>query len=220
LIILWLTAIGFYRRAGKKLDQIYGISQFLLIAIAYTVINLFNVYINLTGPVMFGFVYYSIARYYAFATARALDASVVRIDAGKGEVRGFLLALHFELLTREEPLIVKLAEILMKECRERPSAEWLSGRQMGFWRLFENTLFLCWRTEANATEHMNAIRTEADKICLSIKDILHRKPLSGVLPFDSLSISRAEGSIGGKEQDDWRMLMGAALLHQQGEEKL
>ncbi len=214
LLILWLTAWGFYCRAGKKLDQLYGISQFLLVAIAYTVINLFNVYINLTGPVMFGFVYYSIARYYAFATARALDNSVVRIDTGNDDARGYLLALHFDLPTREEQLIARLAELLKKECKEQPSAEWLSGRQMGFWRLFENTLFLCWRTDRHSADRIIAIRVEADRICSSIGDLLNRKPLSGVLPFDRLSISRAEGGIGGSEQDDWRMLMGAALVHQ------
>lgn len=220
LMILWLTAIGFYRRAGKKLDQLYGVSQFLLIAVAYTVINIFNVYINLVGPVMFGFVYYSLARYYSFATARALDNSVVCVDTGRDDARGFLLTLHFDLPTREEQLIARLAELLIKECTERPSAEWLSGRQRGFWRLFENTLFICWRTDKNSADRMNAIRLEADRICSSINSLLNRKPLYGVLPFDRLSISRAEGSISGRDDDDWRMLMGTALVHQQGGKKI
>jgi adenylate cyclase len=219
LLILWATAIAFYRKgAGGKLDQLYGLSQFFLIAVAYTAINLFNVYINLTGPVMFGFIFYSIARYYSFATARALDGSVVQLPAGAGDVHGFLLALHFDLPTREEKLIMKLAEVLARECREPPSPEWLSGRQKGFWRLFENTLFLCWKAEAGSVDRIQRIRTDADALCGSLKRILNDKPLSGALPYDRLSISRAEGGIGAGKDDDWRMLLGAAIINRPGKD--
>ena len=64
-------------RSYYELDRFYGLSQVGLIVIAYAAINLGNLYINLTGPVLFGFAYYSLARYYAFATARVLDDSVV-----------------------------------------------------------------------------------------------------------------------------------------------
>jgi hypothetical protein len=214
LLILWMTAIGFYRRGfGGRLDQFYGLSQFILLAIAYTTMNLFNVYLNLTGPVMFGFVYYSIARYYSFATARALDKSVVRLTDDNDGARGYLLALRFDLPTREEKLIIKLAQILTKHCKEGPSAEWLSGRQQGFWRLFENTLFLCWKAEAASADHLSRIRADADVLCASLQRILNDKPLSGALPFDRLVISRAEGCIGTAKEGDWRLLLGAAIFN-------
>jgi adenylate cyclase len=217
LCILWMTAIGFFRRGtGGQLDQFYGLSQFILIAIAYTAINLFNVYINLTGPVMFGFAYYSVSRYYAFATARALDNSVVRINADRGGAFGCLLALRFDLPTREENLIARLGGVLTEQCKERPSAEWLSGRQKGFWRLFENTLFLCWQADAVSETRLKAIRAEADAVCASIRETLNGKSMDGVLPYDRLTISRAEGGIGDREQEDWRTLMGAALLGNKG----
>lgn len=48
LAILWVTAMGFYLRGtGGQLDQFYGVSQFILIAIAYTAINLFCVLLAL-----------------------------------------------------------------------------------------------------------------------------------------------------------------------------
>jgi adenylate cyclase len=214
LLILWMTAFGFYRRGvGGKLDQFYGLSQFILIGIAYMAINLFNVYINLTGPVMFGFAYYSVARYYAFATARALDPSVVRVQADEGGAIGRLLMLRFDLPTREESLIAKLGELLTKQCAQQPSAEWLSGRQKGFWRLFENTLFICWRAEKTANDRLEAIRAESDAVCASLREVLTGKQMGGALPYERLSISRVEGAIGGSNQENWRQLMGAALLH-------
>jgi len=217
LIILWMTAVGFYRRgAGGKLDRFYGLSQFILLAISYTEINLFNVYINLTGPVMFGFIYYSVARYYAFATARALDDSVVRAPGDDDGAIGYLLALRFDLPTREERLIAKLADVLTAQCRQQPSAEWLSGRQKGFWRLFENTLFLCWRAERADEARIKAIHAEVEKAVSSLPAVLSDKPMAGALPFERCSINRAEGGIGSGEQEEWRMLMGSALLHQKG----
>jgi len=217
LIILWSTAAGFYRKGtGTRFDQFYGLSQIVLIAIAYTAINLFNVYINLTGPVMFGFAFYSVARYYAFATARALDGSVVRIGADQGGAMGYLLALRFDLPTREESLIAKMGSILMKECSQHPSAEWLSGRQKGFWRLFENTLFLCWQADRSDDARINAIRAEADAVCEILPEVLNGKSMDGALPPDRLSISRAEGGIGTGKEGDWRVLMGAALLSSKG----
>jgi CHASE2 domain-containing sensor protein len=133
LAILWATAWAFYRHgASSKLDRFYGLSQFLLIGIAYAAINLANLYINLTGPVMFGFLYYSLARYYAFATARALDDSVVARQQVEPEARGCLLALRFDVPTREEASLEKLAAALLQaRCRQAPSAEWLSGGRRG-----------------------------------------------------------------------------------------
>jgi CHASE2 domain-containing sensor protein len=218
LVILWLTAWGFYRHgAGGKLDRFYGLSQFLLIAIAYAAINLWNLYINLTGPVMFCFAYYSLARYYAFATARALDDSVaVRLRSAGGVARGSLLLLRFDLPTREEGALAKLAEVLKKHCRQQPSSEWLSGRQKGLWRLFENTLILCWQTEAGDDRRWEAIRAEVDALQADLPEILAVPAFRDLLPAAQLTISRAEGGLGNHGEEDWRALLGAALLHHQG----
>ena len=218
LAILWLTAWGFYRHgAGGKLDRFYGLSQFLLIAVAYAAINFWHLYINLTGPVMFCFVYYSIARYYAFATARALDDSVaVRLRSDGSAARGALLLLRFDLPTREEGALVKLAAVLKKRCQEQPSSEWLSGRQKGLWRLLENTLILCWQAEAGDDRRWEAIRTEVETLQAALPEILATPVFRDLLPASQLTLSRAEGGLGSHGEEDWRALLGAALLQHQG----
>jgi CHASE2 domain-containing sensor protein len=217
LAILWATAWAFYRHgASSKLDRFYGLSQFLLIGIAYAAINLANLYINLTGPVMFGFAYYSLARYYAFATARALDDSVVAQQARAGEARGCLLALHFDLPTREEASLEKLAAVLQARCRQAPSAEWLSGRQKGLWRLCENMLVLCWLCRGEDEVLWQAIRQEAAALTAALPEILKTKGLADALPFDTVVVSRAEGVIGSDDSRDWRALLGKALQQREG----
>jgi adenylate cyclase len=218
LLILWGTALAFYKHgASSKLDQIYGLSQVLLIGIAYTAINLANLYINLTGPVMFGFAYFSVARFYSFATARALDESVVaRLRYGAEGAWGALLVLRFNLSTREEKPLHRLATLLQQRCRLQPSTELLSGRQMGFWRLFENTLILCWLHEGGAEGHKTKVREEIAELSAQLPEILRHAHLATALPSARLVTGRAEGPLGTGTDHDWRGLLAAALLREVG----
>ena len=218
IVILWLTALGFYRQGtGGHLDQFYGISQFILIVIAYTAINLFCVYINLTGPVMFGFIYYSIARTYSVVTSRILDKSVVRIQNTKDGAQGFILLLRFNMPTREDVLITQLAKVLTARCTQKPSTELLIGHQKGMWRFLENTLMLCWRADAHEKELILAIRNEAEKIRNLIPEALKSKPLAGALPLDHLTINYAESTIGTGEPQEWLVLLAKAITCNKGE---
>jgi CHASE2 domain-containing sensor protein len=214
LVILWGTAWAFYRHgASGKLDRFYGLSQFGLIAIAYAAINLANLYINLTGPVMFGFAYYSLARYYAFATARALDASVVaRRQTGSG-ARGCLLLLRFDLPTREEAALQKLAGVLQARCNHTPSAESISGRQRGLWRLFENALVLCWLDEGKDEDRWLAMRNEMRDVVAALPHILSHPPYRQVLPCTTLTVGQAEGILNPDTDDNWHQLLGETLQH-------
>jgi hypothetical protein len=217
LAILWGTAWAFYRHgASGRLDRLYGLSQVGLIVIAYAAINLANLYINLTGPVLFGFAYYSLARYYAFATARALDASVVaRGLPADATARGCLLLLRFELPTREEAALQKLAGELQKRCAHAPSAEWLSGRQQGLWRLLDNSLVLCWRYEGVDAAIWQEHCAEAARLAAELPRLLAEQPFATLLPLDSLTLGHAEGPLAGGRHA-WRALLGAALQKEKG----
>jgi hypothetical protein len=217
LAILWGTAWAFYRHgASGRLDRFYGLSQVGMIAIAYAAINLANLYINLTGPVLFGFAYYSLARYYAFATARALDASVAaRSLPTTGMARGCLLLLRFELPTREEASLQRLAGVLQKQCAHPPSAEWLSGRQQGLWRLLDNSLVLCWRFDGDDEAGWQALCAEVSKLVSALPALLASPPFAAVLPPASLKLSRAEGRLD-DDRHGWRALLGAALQAEKG----
>ena len=217
LAILWGTAWAFYRYgASSKLDRFYGLSQVGLIVIAYAAINLANLYVNLTGPVLFGFAYYSLARYYAFVTARVLDDSVVtRALSGAGTARGCLVLLRFELPTLEEAALRKLALTLQRRCRQAPSAEWLSGRQQGLWRLLDNSLVLCWRCEGGDEAEWQAQRAEARRLVEELPELLRQPPFAALLPAGSLKVSRAEGPLE-HDRQGWRALLGAALQAEPG----
>lgn len=213
LLILWTTAFGFYHQGtSSKFDQFYGSSQIILIAIAYSAMNFFNTYINLTGPVMFGFVFYSISRYYAFATARALDKSMVKSVKNEAESYGFLLAIRFNYPIKEEKLLYRLSQLLMKRWAVKPSVEQISGRQLGFWRLFENTIILCWRVDKNDAKCINNIRNEIQSLKDFLPEILKKHAMQDVLPFQKMSINFAEGRIENGNDENWQALLGDVLV--------
>lgn len=216
LLIIWGTAFAFWRSgASNKLDKFYGLSQFVLLGFSYATVNMGNVYINLTGPVFIGALYFSVARIYAFATERALDTSLVaRVDASGAALRGLMLVLRFRLTTREEAAIAKLAERVAKAGQYDTSVEYVQGRQKGLWRLFENTLVVCWVHAADDAPAWDSIRAEADTVVRDLQKRIDEAGVGAALPLERLVTHRAEGRIRGETPEDWQALFAVAMLEE------
>lgn len=216
LLIIWGTAFAFWRSgASNKLDKFYGLSQFALLGFSYATVNMGNVYINLTGPVFIGALYFSVARIYAFATERALDTSLVaRVDASGATLRGLMLVLRFRLDTREETAIAKLADRVAKAGKYDTSVEYVQGRQKGLWRLFENTLVVCWVNASDDAAAWDSIRAEADGVVRDLQKLIDEAGVSAALPLERVVIHRAEGRIRGETPEDWQALFAVAMLEQ------
>lgn len=214
LLIIWGTAFAFWRHgASNKLDKFYGLSQFALLGFSYATVNVGNFYINLTGPVFIGALYFSVARIYAFATARALDSSLVaRREAAGGALRGLMLVLRFKLDTREEAAIAKLAARLSREGRLDSSVEYIQGRQSGLWRLFENTLIVCWVHAADDEEGWIPVQAEVEAVVKDLGRLIGEAGVSAALPLERLVMARAEGRIRSDAPEDWQSLLALALL--------
>ncbi|MGH8494266.1 MAG: CHASE2 domain-containing protein [Moraxellaceae bacterium] len=214
LLIIWGTAFAFWRQgASTKLDKVYGFSQIILLGFSYATVNLGNLYINLTGPVFLGALYFSVARLYAFATARALDTSLVaRIDASGSALRGLMLVLRFPIETREEAAIAKLAARIEKDSRHDCSVEFVQGRQKGLWRLFENTLVVCWRHADDDGSGWDAIHAEAEAVVSNLEKLAAEAGVAAALPVKKVVVIRSEARIRGDNPEDWRALLAAALL--------
>lgn len=214
LAVIWSTAFAFYRSgAGTKVDKFYGLSAIILLGFSYATVNLGNWYINLSGAVFIGALYFSVARLYAFATARAMDTSIVaRYEAREGNMKGLLLALHFPVETREEAALEKLSARIEKRVRNEMSVEILQGRQKGLWRLFENTLIVCWAFDADNDTAGAAIRAEADDIVANLGALVQEAGVAAALPAATVVVRRTEGRIRSKQVNDWQVLFAAALL--------
>ncbi|MCP4040453.1 MAG: CHASE2 domain-containing protein [Gammaproteobacteria bacterium] len=68
LVLIWLVALAFLTGVKRSLiDGVFAGSQVGLIAVSYASLNLSTYYIDLTAPITVGFIYFSLARVYAYA---------------------------------------------------------------------------------------------------------------------------------------------------------
>ena len=222
LAIVWLTAWGFYRDAGRdKIDRIFGLSQFILIGITYASINLTTVYINLTGPVTVGLAFFTLARLYAMATGKALEQSMVRAAAVRsGDLQATLLLIRLDGQRNViRPAVVeKIRHVLEKTGQVAKSVEALSSEQKGLWNLFENTLAVSWVAGAQDAEAQAAIGRDIDALLGALPAVLRRHLAR---PDNAASHFVHRGLIAGGDaaRAGWRVMFAEALLEWDKQEK-
>ncbi len=215
LIVIWAAAWGFYRDTGRdKIDLLFGASQFILIGVSYLSINLSNTYINLTGPVTLGLAYFALARLYSFATASALETSIVRSSLhSSGEQHGVLMLIH--LGGHDGTLNAGVRETirlgLVKIGTSPKSVEILKGTQKGLWSLFEDMLVVSWLCRIDDEQGKLAIQKDIVAIEQTLILLLRKHY---VVSEQDVSWFVHEGPIASGEQarDSWRALFGATLL--------
>jgi CHASE2 domain-containing sensor protein len=222
LAIVWLTAWGFYRNAGRdKIDRLFGLSQVILIGITYASINLTTVYINLTGPVTVGLAFFTIARLYAMATGKALEPDMVRTAAARsGELQATLLLIRLdsERNVVRPATLGKIRRALEKTGTAAKSVEMLTGDQKGLWDLFENTLAISWVAEAKDGETQETIRRDAEAVLAALPTVLQRHL---VQPDNAASHHIHSGRIAGGAEAPagWRAMFAEALLEWDRQER-
>lgn len=222
LVIVWLTAWGFYRNAGRdKIDRLFGLSQVILLAITYASINLTTVYINLTGPVTVGLAFFSIARLYAMVTGKALEQNMVRAAAAKsGELQATLLLVRLDERRNviRAATMEKIRHALEKTGTADKSVETLKGDQKGLWDLFEHTLAISWVAPAADTVAQEAIRRDAEALIAALPTILQRHL---VQPDNAASHFVHSGRIdgGAAAAAGWRAMFAEALLEWDRQER-
>ena len=215
LLIVWLTAWGFYRSAGRnKIDRLFGASQFILVGISYASINFTDTYINLTGPVSIGLAYFTVARIYASATGKALEQNMVRTSFERGgELRATLLLIRLDT-TREVMTDIALEKIryaLEKTGKEPKSAEVLKGYQKGLWDLFEKTFAVSWVVAAEDADGTARVAEDVAKVLDALPPLL-RKNLAYADNAVSWFVHHGLISGGTAARASWRVMFAEALL--------
>ncbi len=77
LSLIWLVALAFLTGIKRTLiDGVFAGSQVGLVAISYASLNLSTHFIDLTAPITAGFVYFSLARVYAYAEVALAERRV------------------------------------------------------------------------------------------------------------------------------------------------
>lgn len=215
LLIIWSAATALYRDvAPEKLNSLFGASQFLLVGISYATINLITTYINLTGPVLFGVTYFSIARLYTLAARKALEKTALTYSrATTDDLYAALLLLKTAGGSDAdgEKKATAIRHRLGRTGVKNMSVEILKGDQKGLWGLLEGMVAVSWTCPAADTDGREAIRAEIKMVEeLAGEPRLRENGLTKEKPY-----AFRDGLIGGGEKANagWTLLLGQALQH-------
>ena len=215
LCIIWATAWGFYNNVGRsKIDVLFGASQFILIGISYASINFTDTYINITGSVTIGLVYFAIARVYSAATGKMLEQSMVRASIEReGELYATLLLIRLDVAQNilTDAMLEKIRYGLENTGIEQKSVEVLRGHQKGLWDLFEKTFTISWIEDKEDANRAARVAEDVAVVIAAFPQLL-----SKCIIDSDIVVSRFvhQGKIcgGKKARDCWRVMFAEALL--------
>ena len=207
----------------------FGLSQIGLLVLSYLSINLTNFFFNLTGPVVLGFVDFSIAKIYALATARVLERNPVAESLRGGG--SHLAAMAVVQIAGRDDTSTAIFMRALKKAVERHSkvprdVEVIKGRQRGVFGLLENTLVVSW---VHARDDLKQAQIVEADIAAFQRDLDHLVAANGIAGehLESLHVHRQAlgGAQGRVLPGEWRQLFGEALAaaaagaHARGEGK-
>lgn len=171
LALIWLTAMAFFRNVDRdKVTTIFSSSQIILITLSYLAINFTNTYLDLTGPIAWAIMYFSVAKIYALANDRAMQRLLANdVESGKKGAAILLMPIMFE--TREplsDSILKKLQHKIEQKIQQQGTVEILKGTQSGIWGLFSDMIIVSWAyrhdDEATATKIEQAAKQLGEKL--------------------------------------------------------
>ena len=213
LLLIWLTAVAYYRDTYHNKQRIFSVSQIGLLVVSYIGINITNTYIDFSGPVIWAVTYFSIAEIYNLASDIALQRWL-SFDVKKDE--GELQALIMPILVESK---VPLTDDVLKElkwkiehsCHKPNRVDILKGFQGGIWGLFGDMVVVCWTYAKEREEYEQQIKEDADRLAGQLSSIL----ISCSLPVNTqVHYTTHKGAITGDKPlaNQWRSLFAQAII--------
>lgn len=171
LALIWLTAMAFFRNVDRdKVTTIFSSSQIILITLSYLAINFTNTYLDLTGPIAWAIMYFSVAKIYALANDRAMQRLLANdVESGKKGAAILLMPIMFETLEPlSDSILKKLQHKIEQEIQQQGTVEILKGTQSGIWGLFSDMIIVSWAyrhdDEATATKTEQAAKQLGEQL--------------------------------------------------------
>ena len=214
LLLIWLTALAFYRNIDRdKVTTVFSSSQLGLLVISYLVINLTNTYLDITGPITWAVMYFSIAKIYALANERALQRLLANdIESGKKGMA--VLLMPIVILSKEslsDGMLKKLQQQVEQQCTLPATVEFLKGTQSGIWGLFTDMLMVNWAYHHDDATEAAKVAQDAEQLGLQLKGLL----LNTGMPNDTaVRYTQHVGVLNAEKPLDsqWRGLFAQAVI--------
>ena len=216
LLIVWATAIALFRDPDSdRFNRMFGLAQFGLLGFSYAMINVTSYHLNLTGPVLIGFIYFSVAKVYSLATARALEKSAVAETLRAGHANRATLAV-FQFDGGADPVsgqfLKRLRRQILRLAREPMDVDIVKGRQRGLWGLFEATVTASWAYPLEDSLRRERVEQDLQRLREAMPALVESLRVSNETLAGEAVRSASVGAAGSEAaRAEWRALFAAAL---------
>jgi adenylate cyclase len=214
LILIWLTAFAFYSNVDHdKVTKIFSSSQITLLGLSYITLNFTYTYLDITGPITWAIMYFSVAKIYALANDRAMQRLLANdIESGK---KGAAILLMPIVIDSEVPFSDNTLKILRKNITQRcalpATVEILKGTQSGIWGLFTDMITVSWAYPHDNAIEAEKVNSDATQLGLQLKTILQN---TGVPNGTTVRYTHHTGVLNAEKAMDsqWRGLFAQAII--------
>lgn len=218
LLLIWLTALAFYRNVDRdKVIKVFGSSQLILLALSYLVLNFTNIYLDITGPITWAIMYFSVAKIYAMANDRAMQRLLANdIESGK---KGTAILLMPILIESRESFTDAMLKTLQHRIAQRcatlsntpATVEVLKGTQSGIWGLFSDMLTVSWAYPHDDARISEKVSSDAAQLGMQLKSLLQE---TGMPNDTAVRYVIHTGTLNANKPMDsqWRGLFAQAII--------
>jgi CHASE2 domain-containing sensor protein len=214
LILIWLTALAFFRNMDRdKLTTVFSSSQITLLALSYIAINLTNTYLDFTGPITWAVMYFSVAKIYALANDRAMQRILASdVESGKKGSNILLMPIIIESqYPFTDSMLKKLRHAVEHQLQRPATAEFLKGTQSGIWGLFSDMIVVSWAYAHDDKDEAAKVQQDASQLGAQLRHLLQ----SSGMPDDV--VVRYTEHIGALNTEkpmasQWRGLFAQAII--------
>jgi adenylate cyclase len=214
LILIWLTAFAFYSNVDHdKVTKIFSSSQITLLGLSYITLNFTYTYLDITGPITWAIMYFSVAKIYALANDRAMQRLLANdIESGK---KGAAILLMPIVIDSKVPFSDNTLKILRKNITQRcalpATVEILKGTQSGIWGLFTDMITVSWAYPHDNAIEAEKVNSDATQLGLQLKTILQN---TGVPNGTTVRYTHHTGVLNAEKAMDsqWRGLFAQAII--------
>jgi len=214
LALVWLTALAFFHNVDRdKVTRIFSSSQIILITLSYLAINFTDTYLDLTGPITWAVLYFSVAKIYALANDRAMQRLLANdVESGKKGAAILLMPIMFE--TREplsDSLLKKLQYKIEQRLQLHATVEILKGTQSGIWGLFSDMIIVSWAYAHDNEAEANQAMQDATKLGTQLGQLVQG---TGIPEDTTARYTLHNGTLNTEKPmaNQWRGLFAQAII--------
>jgi len=214
LLLIWLTALAFYRNIDRdKVTTVFSSSQIILLVLSYLVLNFTNTYLDITGPITWAIMYFSVAKIYALANDRAMQRLLANdIESGKKGASILLMPIIIEIeVSLSDGMLKKLQHQIEQRCKVSATVEFLKGAQSGVWGLFGDMFIVSWAYPHDDESVAKEVEQDANQLGLQLKALLEN---IGMPKDTAVRYVQHTGILNSEKPMDsqWRVLFAQAII--------